>query len=338
MKKIKAAVVGTGIMGKIHAQSYAESGKAKLICVCDLVEEKAKELADKFNCRYTTKIEEIASDSKIKAVSITTPDFAHREAALQMIEAGKDVLIEKPLATSVKDAQDIVNAAKKKGIKLMIDFQNRWNPLLIQTKQTIEKGEVGSPVMGYARLSNPLSVPLKMLSWASKSGPEWFLFPHTIDLVRWLINKEPEEVYATGKKGILKERGIDVYDAIQALVKFEDGVFVTFETSWILPDSWPSLIDFELMLLGSRGRIGIKADEQGMDISTDKFSRPFISGFQYAYGKNFGFFKEPIIHFIDCLCENEEPMCSGEDGLIVTKVIEAIVRSIKEKKVIKIER
>ena len=189
MKKIKVAVGGAGIMGKIHAQSYAESEKAELIYVCDLIEEMAKELAKKFNCSYTTKIEEIASDPEIKAVSITTPDFAHREIALDMIEAGKDILVEKPLATSVKDAQDIVNAARKKGVKLMVDFQNRWNPLFIQAKQTVAQGEIGKPMMGYARLSNPLSVPLKMLPWASKSGPEWFLFPHTIDLMRWLINK-----------------------------------------------------------------------------------------------------------------------------------------------------
>ena len=337
MKKIKVAVIGTGTMGKIHAQIYAESEKAELIYVCDLIEERAKELAKKCSCSYTTKIKKIASDLEIKAVSITTPDFAHREIALEMIEAGKDILVEKPLATSVRDAQDIVNAARKKGVKLMVDFQNRWNPLFIQAKQTIDQGEIGKPVMGYARLSNPLSVPLKMLPWASKSGPEWFLFPHTIDLMRWLINKEPEEVYATGKKGILKEKGIDVYDAIQAMVKFEDGSFVSFETSWILPDSWPTLLDFKLMLLGSKGRIGIEGDRQGIDIATDKLNWPFVLGLQHAYGRSFGFFKEPIIHFVDSLYEDKAPMCSGEDGLVVTRVIEAIVKSIQEKKVIEIE-
>jgi len=332
MKKMKVAVIGAGIMGKIHAQIYAESDKTELIYVCDLTEERAKELAKKCNCNYTTKSQKIADDPEIRAVSITTPDFAHREIALQMIEARKDILVEKPLATSVKDAQDIVNAAGKKGVKLMVDFQNRWNPLFIQAKQTIAQGKIGKPVMGYARLSNPLSVPLKMLSWASESGPEWFLFPHIVDLIRWLISKEPEEVYATGKKGILQEKGINAYDAIQALVKFEDGSFVTFETSWILPDSWPSLVDFKLMLLGSKGRISIEGDRQGIDVATDKLHWPFVLGLQCAYGKSFGFFKEPIIHFVDSLYENKESMCSGEDGLIVTKVIEAIVRSIQEKR------
>ncbi len=220
----------------------------------------------------------------------------------------------------------------------MVDFQNRWNPLFIQAKQTIAQGDIGKPVMGYARLSNPLSVPLKMVPWASKSGPEWFLFPHIIDLMRWLIDKEPKEVYATGRKGILKEKGINVYDAIQALVRFEDESFVTFETSWILPDSWPSLVDFKLMLLGSEGRIGIEGDHQGIDIATDRLNWPFILGLQHAHGKSFGYFKEPIIHFVDSLYKDKEPMCSGEDGLIATRVIEAIVRSIQEKKVIKIER
>lgn len=337
MEKIKVAIVGAGILGKIHAQAYAESEKAELVYICDVVKEKAKELAKQYNCDYTIENQKIAGDPKIKAVSVATPDFAHREVTLKMIEAGKDVLVEKPLATSLEDAQEIVKAAARKKVKLMVDFQNRWNPLFVQAKQTISKGEIGTPVMAYARLSNPLSVPLEMLSWASKSGPEWFLLPHTVDLVHWLLEKKPMEVYATGKKGVLKNRGIDVYDAIQALVRFEDDSFVTFETSWILPNSWPTLVDFKLMLLGTKGRIGVEGDRQGIDIATGKFSWPFVLGLQYTYGKNLGFFKEPILHFVDCILKNKTPMCSGAHGLATTRVIEAIIRSIEEKMVVKIE-
>ena len=114
--------------------------------------------------------------------------------------------------------------------------------------------KIGKPIMGYARASNTLFVPLKMLSWASKSGPEWFLFPHIIDLARWLTGKEIEEVYATGKKEVLKNKGIDAYDIIQAQVEFEDSISI-FESSWILPTSWRNeLIEFRMEIYGEKGR------------------------------------------------------------------------------------
>lgn len=337
MAKVKVAVVGLGIIGKLHSQVYNQYDKSELVLVCDIDKKRAREAAEEFNCSWTTDVRRIAHDSKIKAVSIATPDFAHTEIALLMIKAGKDVLIEKPLTTSTEEAYEIVEEAKKRKVKIMVDFQNRWSPIFLQAKKTMEEKKIGSAVMGYARLSNTLFVPLRMLSWASKSGPEWFLFPHIIDLACWILGKEIKEVYATGKREVLKKKGIDTYDAIQALAKFEDGTFFTFETSWILPESWPSLIDFKFMLLGSKGRIGIEGDRQGIDIASDKLHWPFVLGSQKAWGKFFGYFKEPIIHFVDCAGEDKEPLCGGEDGLRVTRVIEAIRNSIEEKRIIKIK-
>ena len=191
--------------------------------------------------------------------------------------------------------------------------------------------------MGYIRLSNPYFVPLKMLSWASKSGPQWFLFPHIIDLARWFINQEACEVYAVGTKGILREKGINTYDAIQANVKFSRGTFITFETSWVLPDSWPSVVDFKVMLLGDKGKIDACGDYQALTISSDKVRWPFTLGLQEIQGKKTGFFKESILHFIDSLCEGKQPYCSGKDGLAVTKIINSIIESIESGKVVKLE-
>ena len=76
-----------------------------------------------------------------------------------------------------------------------------------------------------------------MLGWSGRSGPEWFLFPHTMDIVRWLFDREPVEVYAKGYRGVLEGKGIHCWDAIQAMVEFEGRAFCTFETSWIVPNS-----------------------------------------------------------------------------------------------------
>jgi predicted dehydrogenase len=316
-------------MGEVHAQTYLDHEGSELVCIYDLNEERAKFFATKYRCEYVTDIEKLAGNPRIIGVSIATPDFAHTEPALRMIEAGKHVLIEKPMTTRVKDARRILDEAKRKGVRIMVDFQNRWNPVFASAKRAVSEGRIGKPIMGYARLSNPLRVPLKMLSWASKSGPEWFLLPHILDLVGWLVGETPIEVHANGRRGILEEKGVTAYDSIQAMVKF-GSFFATFESSWILPDSWPSLVDFNLTLLGSRGRIGAEGDRQGIDIAAEGYDWPFVLGLQEAYGRRFGFFREPIIHFVDCLLKDEEPACTGEDGLIVTATIEAALRSVRE--------
>lgn len=336
VEKIKVAVIGAGLIGDVHARAYSESEKSELVVVCDINEERAKKLAEKYHCSYTTEIHDLSKNPEMKAVSVTTPDFAHYKVVMEMIEAGKDVLCEKPLAMKVEEAMQMVEKAKEKKVRLMVDFQNRWSPLFLEAKKQIREGNFGKLVVGYGRLSNTLFVPTKMLSWAGQTGPQWFLFPHLIDMVRWLLNEEVEEVYALGQKGLLKEKGLDIYDAIQAMVKFKSG-FVTFETSWVLPESWPSLIDFKIDLLGTKSRIGIKGDHQGIDIAGEKFSYPFVLSEQNAFGKTIGFSYEPILHFIDCILNNRMPEVSGEDGLVITKIIAAIERSIIEKKAVKTE-
>jgi len=194
-EKIKVGIIGAGLIGEVHAKTYFEYEKSELAMVCDIQEERARKLAEKYNCKYTTDIKVLAKNPEIKAVSVVTPDFAHYKPVMEMLESGKDILCEKPLAMKVSEAGQMVEKAKKKGVRLMVDFQNRWSPLFLQVKKEIESDNFGKLVVGYARLSNTLFVPVNMVSWANKTGPQWFLYPHLIDLVRWLLNENAEEVY-----------------------------------------------------------------------------------------------------------------------------------------------
>ena len=328
MEKIGAAVVGAGIYGEVHIRTYRADPRIDLISVWSRSQERAKKVGEKYNCQYTTDLDTIANDKKIKIVSIATPDFAHTQPAIKMLEAGKHVLIEKPMATSVKECREILSvyssqrATLDPRLKLMVNFHNRWYPPVAEAKRRIEKGEIGSLLTLYARLSDRIEVPTEWLSWAGKSGPEWFLFPHTIDMARWLTGKQNvKKVFALGKKGILQSRGIDSYDAIQAQVEFENTI-ATFESSWVVPSSWRNIIDFRIDILGSKGKIGIVGDKEGIEIATDKYQTPFV--FDPITEE------EPIRYFIDCVIDDKTPESSGEDGLAVTQIIEAILRSLKE--------
>ena len=109
------------------------------------------------------------------------------------------------------------------------------------------------PIAGYARKNDTIFVSTEMINWASQSTPIHFLGAHDIDLMRWYFGSEPVEVRAYGAKGVLTERGIDTYDLIQAQVKFESEAFATFESAWIYPNTFPTIVDSFLEVVGSQG-------------------------------------------------------------------------------------
>ncbi|MEZ5667349.1 MAG: Gfo/Idh/MocA family oxidoreductase [Alphaproteobacteria bacterium] len=331
--KVKLAVVGAGIWGENHAMAYAHYPLVDLACICDLDAGRAKALADKVGCAWTTDIDSLAN-SDIDGASIATPDHAHKAPALRLIEAGKHLLIEKPFTTDIGDARAIIAAAEKKRTKLMVDFQLRWHPQYMGAKHYVETGELGEAVMGYARLSDTIHVPTEMLSWGSASGPEWFLFPHTMDITRWILNEEPVEVFARGSKRVLAGMGIDAYDAVQASVQFERS-FVTFETCWIIPNSYPTVVDAKFTLYGSKGCIELDSTP-GIAISSDRYKYPFSSHAITRYGKPFAHFYESIKYFADCIATDTVPEATGHDGLVATAMIQATVKSLQEGRAVKL--
>ena len=328
MKKIGASVIGAGIYGEVHIRTYQTDPRVELISIWSRSQERAKKIGEKYNCHYTTDLDTIANDERIEIVSIATPDFAHTKPAIKMLETGKHVLVEKPMATLVRECEEILKAQEKSGVKLMVNFHNRWYPPIAEAKRRIEKGEIGKPVALYAKLSDRIEVATEWLSWAGKSGPEWFLFPHTIDLARWLNGRQKaKRVFALGRRGVLEKRGINTYDIVQAQVEFENSIAI-FESSWIIPGSWPNIIEFKIDILGTEGKIGILGDKEGIEIAADRYQTPFVLDPVTE--------QEPIKYFIDCVLNDRFPDPSGEDGLAVTRIIEAIVKSLEQGKVMEV--
>jgi predicted dehydrogenase len=230
----------------------------------------------------------------------------------------------------------MVEAAERAGLKLMVDFHARWHPLFMNAKTYVERGELGNLVMAYARLSDTIHVPTEMLNWSGQSGPEWFLFPHTMDVVRWLFGRDPVEVYAKGRRGLLDGKGIMCWDAIQAMVEFEGGTFSTFETSWIVPNSYTNVVDNRLSIYGETGGLEIK-NEPSLWAFTDRFHTPFSSTSITRYGKVWGYQYESIRYFIDCVADDVALEANGRDGLMVTAMIEATLKSLAERRPVRID-
>jgi len=307
---------------------YDDYHRSELSVVCDLDEEKARTVAEKYRCDWTTDITELAH-SDIPAFSVATPDHAHFAPASTLLEAGKHILIEKPLTTDLSEAQKLAELADRSNSMSMVDFHQRWNPQWAMIKDSVEAGEIGESVMGYIRLSDAIEVAESWLSWAGRSGPHWFLFPHTMDIMRWVIGQEPRRVFASGHRGVLAAKGVDTWDCIQAIVEF-DTCRITFETSWIVPNANPSVTDCHMTLYGSTGKIEYDQDFAGISFTTDKHRYPWVPlGKKDRYGRLDHFMYAPMRYFVDCVLDGVPPQCTIADGLANVAMIDAVLRSLE---------
>ncbi len=335
MEPVGFGVIGTGIVGGAwHAHVYARMPQARLVGVCDLNAERANEIARKYNVPHVyTDYRELLANPEIKAVSIATPDFAHREIAVAAAEAGKHILVEKPLATTVEDAEAILNATKKAGVKLMVDFHNRVSPPFINAKASVKAGELGDISYIYARLSNTTWVATQMLPWASKSSALWFLASHTFDLAHYLLEDEPRRVYAVSRSGILQSMGVDTQDLHVAVVEFKKGTVVTLENLWILPETEPMVFNFKFEMVGSKGAMYINtSDHRAVQKYTQQnASLPDVMGIVFGgeEPRMSGFVLEAIARFVDAVVYDQPVLASGEDGLLVTRVLTAVTESAR---------
>src|SRR5690606_14215453 len=215
--------------------------------------------------------QELYDRGDLDAVIVATPDFGHREPVVHAAACGLDMLIEKPLATTVADGEAMAEAITAAGVGAIVGFENRWNPAFVRIREQLTAADgVGAPVWQHAELSNSTFVPLEMLSWAAESSPAWFLMPHTVDVVSWMAESPVASVYATGSRGLLAARGVDTWDAVQAVLRFRNGSSASLTSSWVLPDSAPAIVRFTYDLNGQTGALRADIIDSNLHVTTDK--------------------------------------------------------------------
>lgn len=346
LRKNGFGVVGVGTWGENHVRVFTQNPRANLVAIADVDGSRVRSIAKKYGVKsYYTDYRAMLKDPEIEAVGIATPDFLHLEPCVAAAEAGKHILVEKPLATTVRDAEAILDVARRNNVKLMVDFHNRWNPSCVVAKESIQNGEIGEPLYLYARLNNTKLSPTEFLKWASKSKVIWFLTVHACDLARWFFDDEPERVYAISRSKVLEKMGVKTPDFYTAIVEFRRGAVTNFESCWVIPNTIPGVgwgrwqglgIDFELELIGSEGAVYANVVPNPVTRKyTDKnYTWPDIQGTFQLHGKWTGFGIESINHFVDCVADDREPLVTGEDGLAATKIICAIEESAKTRETV----
>lgn len=328
--QLRTGLIGAGMWGRTHALAYHDHALTKLTAICDLDEAKARALADEFDIPkvYRT-AEELAADPEIEAVSVATPDFAHVQPALAVINVKKPLLVEKPLAITVADAERIRDAAAEAGILAMVDFHNRFNPQFDVAKKRIVDGTLGGVRYMYVRHNVTQAFPVDMLSWTNRSSSLWFIGSHSADLVSWLVDDEIVEVYGANSSGILTGAGLDTADVWASTIRFRNGSMAVIENCWSLPRNIPGWGDFRTEIVGEKGvyYTHLQAPEVNELYSDTTHQRNDYLLQLDIRGAQSGFSLTSIQYFADCVIKQREPFISLNDGVRNTKVLCAIEES-----------
>lgn len=338
--KIRFGIIGTGIMGNAVARVLKLLPNAEIIALADKKKETLEKSGKEFSVSALyTDYKEMFEKEKLDAVAVATPDNYHKQPVVDSLEAGCHVFVEKPLATSQEDAEEIFRVVKKTGKKLQVDFNHRWLSPYHKVKEMVLNGELGEPLIAYARKNNPLYVPTEMIgAWSSRTTPSWFLSCHDIDLVTWWFDADPVEAYAKGIKKVLVDKGFDTYDGIQALVTYEGGKFATFEAVWIYPNTSPYMPDSFMELIGSRGTTQIDRQAEAVDaVLQEKFVCPRTFLNYKVFDEWQGAYPACVRAFIHAIENNTEPHVAARDGVRNTTVLEAVHKSLETKKPEKIK-
>ena len=253
MNKLKIAVIGTGLVGSFHAETFFRNPNSELIAVCDIDKEKVKKIANKFKCKAYNEFESLINTEKLDAISIATPEQIRIAPALLAIEKGLKILLEKPLGRNLEDIENLVNKIKNHNKLISVNFILHEDPRYKLMKEKIKNNEIGEIVSCYARRrGNRFGIEI-YAPWTDLISSTLI---HDIQMVMSINNSKPERVYA---EAVIRECAkFNSHDAVMSLIKFTDGSIASFETSWVLPKNQPEFLDPALHVVGDKGSIIIE--------------------------------------------------------------------------------
>ncbi|MGQ9507015.1 MAG: Gfo/Idh/MocA family protein [Candidatus Bathycorpusculaceae bacterium] len=315
MKKLGVAVIGTGFWGRNQARVYKELNETELLAVCDINAEKAKTVAKQFNVTPYTSSGKMLKREDIEAVSVCTWSTSLAKEALKALKAGKHVLVEKPMAANVKQAEKLLKTAEEEDLQIMVGFLMRFIPGLQHIKKAIETKTIGEIVCATAK---------RVSEWPERIGDIGVvkdLAIHDIDIMRYLFNKDPIAVYA--KTGSMMHKKYEDY--AQIMLTFEEGKSAFIESNWLTPYKTRILI-----VTGSEGIMKLDYITQELTIESVKETvQP-----RYSWQEPL---KLELQHFANCILRKEKLLITGMDGLKALMMAEAALKSSATGKVIKLK-
>lgn len=351
-KTLGFGVIGCGVIGKLHAKTISEIGGARLVALADVVPEKAKELAERYQTAWYDDYRELLNRSDVDIVNVCTPSGMHGDIAIEAANAGKHLIVEKPIDITLEKADQMIQTCKDAGVKLCVISQHRFDSSTIKVKKDIDENKMGTLFLGEAAVN-----------WYRSQGyydsgdwrGTWELDGggalmnqsiHTIDLLQYLMGPV-ESVHA--HVGTFNHERIEVEDAAAAVVKFKNGGIGTIVGATA---AYPGLTA-RIEVFGTKGSAVIDSDElthlYHMDepIEGAKYKVEAVnladrnSGSSVSAGSNpaaveNNAHKLQLLDMIDAVLHNREPFVNGEEGRKGLEIILAIYESARTGQTVKL--
>jgi len=319
------ALVGAGFMGQFHAQAIASSDVARLTAVVD-VNPAAREVAAAHGARYLPSIDEALAADDIDGFVVAVPDRAHVGPAVQLLEAGRSVLLEKPLADTLAGAQRIARAAQTGGGRLLVGHVLRYDPRYTHAAETVAAGAIGDVLhLSSGRLAGQ-GLGERM---NGSSSVLFYLGVHDADLVQWLSGQNVTRVYSRAVAKAMPARGVDSEDAILTTCELDGGAIAQLYAGWTLRDDTPAPVNARTMVVGTEGAVEIDVRDHGMRVhDRDGYRQPDALHWPEANGRLIGDLLEEVRHFAVAIGRDEPFRMSVDEALRAVAVNDAILRSV----------
>lgn len=299
---VRWGVIGLGWFGEVHADNLAEMPDIELAAVCTRRPERLAEIADRLGVqRRYSDYRELLADPDVDAVSITTHIYDHREIAIDALQSGKHVLLEKPMAPTAADCDQIIRAAEKADGYLMVGHICRFDPRVTIAKEAIEQGRIGDIISMSARRNLSKAVGRMVLDDVSALMGDGI---HDADLMLWFSQAKVTSVYAQEV-----HPGQNKYpDGGWSIARLDNGAVAVVESVWHLPESTPYTIDARMEVIGTEGALYINCGEAGLAVhDAQGVKLPDTMYWPRPFGHYTGVLQDELRYFANCVRAGTPP-------------------------------
>ncbi len=326
MKLIGVGIIGTGWCGGIRAQTCAASPLVKSLHLAEIRPERLAEVAAATGARTAvTDYRELLGDSEIEAIYISaTPETTHYPMARDCLAAGKHVFLEKPLALTLAEADDLVTAARERGLKFTIGYSQRFNPKFAYVRKSIRDGSIGRPVS--ALVSRHITRNLgKKISGRIKLSPAAMEATHDLDFVLWcLAPAMPVRVYSQANFGTMQEAsGAPIPDTLWITVTMDSCVAFLIGAGWTLPPGYPNYSTTWIEFVGTEGAIMV--DDSHRDVVLNTMNKGMVLPMSTMPGEAVdhtyaGPMAAETLHFLEAVALDRPVLVTPEHARLVMEV------------------
>jgi len=315
MRRVRIGVIGTGFWGENQVRVLRQSPKADLVAICEKDEKRAREIGTKYGVPWFSDIGKFLRVRDLDAVTVCTPTQTHLTVGRLAIEAGKNLLVEKPMTGEVRSAENLVRSAKAAGVKLLVGFIERFNPGVKAVKKMVAQKAVGDIIIATGR---------RVARWPIRIGDVGVVKDtaiHDIDAMRYLLDEEVSAIFA--QTGSLRTHSYEDYAEI--MLRFKGGTTGFIDANWLTPRKVRTLI-----ITGSDATINLDYITQEITVEDSKhLVKPYTPWAEPL--------KVELENFITTILNDAKESPSGEDALEAIRVCDAALASGKSKSLVTLQ-